>query len=225
MTITVFGTPASPFTLILIYVLKELGLSFENVPTTHEDIKTPEYLATKHPFGISPVLTDDGFQVYESRAIARYLINKYQGTKSSTVLIPSDVHKAALVEQFISVETSYYTQPLVKLLTQLISVRRQGNEPDLKIVNEAREELGKTLDVYEKLLEGKDYLTGEFSLADITHLPLTYYAINSACEGDLWNQHPNVSKWLKNLNERESWKNIITEYKLSEQIKFTKYNG
>ncbi|CAB4439712.1 unnamed protein product [Rhizophagus irregularis] len=223
MTITVIGAPASPFSLILIYVLKELGLSFENVPTTHEDIKTPEYLATKHPFGRSPVLNDDGFQVYESRAIARYLASKYQGTKTSTILIPSDVQKAALVEQFISVEISYYFPPLFKLLTQLIAVRRQGNEPDLKIVEEAREELGKTLDVYEKLLEGKDYLTGEFSLADIIHLPLTYYAINSAGEGDLWNKRPNVSKWLKNLNERESWKNIVDEYKLSEQIsKYTK---
>jgi glutathione S-transferase len=69
------------------------------------------------------------------------LINKYQGTKTSTVLIPSDVQKAALVEQFISVETSYYTQPLSKLIMQLVHSKRCGNEPDLKIVNEAREEL------------------------------------------------------------------------------------
>ncbi|CAG8456384.1 uncharacterized protein OCT59_015351 [Rhizophagus irregularis] len=220
MTITIFGDPASPFSLILIYVLKELGLSFENVPTTYEEIKTPEYLATKHPFGKLPFLNDNGFQIYETRAIARYLIKKYQGTKTSTVLIPSDVQKAALVEQFISVETSYYTQPLVRLL---MSKRIQGNEPDLKIADEAREELGKTLDVYEKLLEGKDYLTGKISLADIIHVPLTYYAINSVGEGDLWNKRPNVSKWVKNLNERESWKNIVTEYNLSEQIsKYTK---
>ncbi|PKC11283.1 glutathione S-transferase [Rhizophagus irregularis] len=195
MTITVFGTPASPFTLILIYVLKELGLSFENVPTTHEDIKTPEYLATKHPFGISPVLTDDGFQVYESRAIARYLINKYQGTKSSTVLIPSDVHKAALVEQFISVETSYYTHPLIKMLSQLILAKN----------------------IYEKLLEGKDYLAGEFSLADLLHIPLTFYAIKAG-EGDLWNKRPNVLRWWKNIGERECWKNIVTEYKLDDVV-------
>src|ERR1700761_4192171 len=86
-----------------------------------------------------------------------------------------------------------------------------GTEFDLKIVNEAREELGKTLDVYEKLLEGKDYLTGEFSLADLLHVPLTLYVINAG-EGDLWNKRPNVSRWLKNITERESWKNIVTEY-------------
>ncbi|GBB83261.1 hypothetical protein RclHR1_01000017 [Rhizophagus clarus] len=211
MTIIVFGNSTSPYTRIVYYVLKELGLSYEMIqPSSYEEIKTPEYLATKHPFGRLPYLDDDGFHIYESRAIARYLINKYQGTKTSTVLIPSDVQKAALIEQFISIETSYYNQPLSKLITQLISMKRQGKEPDLKIVDEAREELDKVLDVYEKLLEGKDYLAGEFSLADILHIPLTFYAFRAG-EGDLWNKRPNVSRWWKNITERESWKDIVTK--------------
>jgi glutathione S-transferase len=142
------------------------------------------------------------------------LVNKYQGTKSSTVLIPSDVQKAALVEQFVSVEASYYTQHVAKLVGQLVFAKRRGNEPDLKIVNEAREELEKTLDVYEKLLEGKDYLTGEFSLADLLHIPYTHYAVNAG-EGELWNKRPNVSRWWKKISERECWKNITTEYTLA----------
>ncbi|GBB83254.1 hypothetical protein RclHR1_01000010 [Rhizophagus clarus] len=197
------------------YVLKELGLSYEVVQSSSEEIKTPEYLATKHPFGKIPSLNDDGFQLYETRAIVRYLVNKYQGTKTSTVLIPSDVQKAALVEQFISVETSYYTGPLFKIVKPLALKKHKGIEPDLKSVNESREELEKTLDVYEKLLEGKDYLTGEFSLADLLHVPLTFFAF-SAGEGDLWNKRPNVSRWWKNISERESWKNIFTEYNLAQ---------
>ncbi|PKY29605.1 thioredoxin-like protein [Rhizophagus irregularis] len=107
MTITVYGHSASTFTSAIFHTLKELGLPYEYKQKNSEDIKSPEYIATKHPFGRVPFLDDDGFQIYESRAIARYLVNKYQGTKTSTVLIPSDVHKAALVEQFISVETSW----------------------------------------------------------------------------------------------------------------------
>ncbi|CAB4463295.1 glutathione S-transferase III [Rhizophagus irregularis] len=186
MTIKVFGHTASTYSLVVLHVLKELGLSYELIQlNSFEEIKSPEYLATKHPFGRIPSLSDDGFQIYECRAIARYLINKYQGTKTSTVLIPSDVQKAALVEQFISVETSYYTQHVGKLIYQLIFKKIHGSEPDLKVANEAREELVKTLDVYEKLLEGKDYLTGEFSLADLLHIPYTFFAINVAGEGDL----------------------------------------
>ncbi|GBB83251.1 hypothetical protein RclHR1_01000007 [Rhizophagus clarus] len=208
MTITVFGYPTSPYSRMVYYVLKELGLSYEiSQPNNDEEIKTPEYLATKHPFGKIPYLDDDGFHIYETRAIARYLVNKYQGIKNSTVLIPPDVQKAALVEQFISVEISYYTQSLYKMLIPLTHI-----EIDLKLVNEGREELEKTLDVYEKLLEGKDYLTGEFSLADLLHVPLTSIAF-SAGEGDLWNKRPNVSRWWKNITERESWKIISTENK------------
>ncbi|PKC03019.1 glutathione S-transferase [Rhizophagus irregularis] len=215
MTIQLTGYSISAYCLVLLHVLKELGLSYEfTQPNSFEEIKTPEYLATKHPFGKIPSLNDDGFQIYETRAIARYLVKKYQGTKSSTVLIPSDVQKAALVEQFISVEISYYTQPLGKLVGQLVFAKRRGNEPDLKIVNEAREELEKVLDVYEKLLEGKDYLTGEFSLADLLHIPLTNYAIKAG-ENDLWNKRPNVSRWWKNISERESWKNVLNEYTLA----------
>ncbi|PKC11278.1 glutathione S-transferase [Rhizophagus irregularis] len=213
MTIKIYGFSASSNSLVVFHVLKELGLPYEVIqPAGLEEIKSSDYLATKHPFGKVPVLDDDGFQIYECRAIARYLINKYQGTKTSTILIPSDVHKAALVEQFISVDTSYYNPPISKLTVQLVYFKRIGNEVDLKIVNEAREELEKVLDVYEKLLEGKDYLTGEFTLADLLHIPYTCYAINVAGEVDLLNKRPNVSRWWKNISERECWKNVVTEY-------------
>ncbi|GBB83258.1 hypothetical protein RclHR1_01000014 [Rhizophagus clarus] len=213
MTITVFGFTRSPFSHTIYYVLKELGLSYEIVqPNSYEDIKTPEYLATKHPFGKNPYLDDGDFHIYETRAIARYLVNKYQGTKNSTILIPTDVQKAALVEQFISVEISYYTEPLFKMVRQYALKKHKGIEPDLKIINEAREEFEKTLDVYEKLLEGKDYLTGEFSLADLFHVSVTSFTLSFG-EEELMNKRPNVSRWWKNISERESWKNIVAEYK------------
>ncbi|PKY29612.1 thioredoxin-like protein [Rhizophagus irregularis] len=144
MTIQITGYSISPFCLVLFHVLKELGLSYEfTQPGSFEEIKSPEYLATKHPFGKIPSLIDDGFQIYETRAIARYLVNKYQGKKNSTVLIPSDVQKAALVEQFISVEISYYTQPLGKLVGQLVFAKRRDLQLFHKLRN-VRETLGET---------------------------------------------------------------------------------
>ncbi|GBB89343.1 hypothetical protein RclHR1_01600015 [Rhizophagus clarus] len=201
----------STCTLRVLATLKELEVPYEiTPPSDFSEIKTPEYLATKHPFGKIPVLFEDGFKVYESRAIVRYLVNKYQGTKNSTVLIPSDVQKAALVEQFISVETSYYDGPVSKLVAQEVFTKFHGKTPDPEIVKEAREEIGKVLDIYEKLLEGKDYLTGEFSLADISHYPYTYYSFTSG-HGDLWENRPNVARWWKNISERIAWKNTIAE--------------
>src|SRR2546423_4921996 len=104
--------------------------------------------------GKVPVLIDYGFTIYETRQIARYLANKYQGTKTSTVLIPSDVQKAALVDQFISVEVTSYSVPLNKLIGQEVYSKYRGRSPDPEIIKESLEELNKVLDVYEKLLEG-----------------------------------------------------------------------
>jgi glutathione S-transferase len=137
-------------------------------------------------------------------------VNKYQGTKNSTVLIPSDLQKAALVEQFISVESSYYDPPVSKLVAQEVFTKFHNKKPDPKIVEEAREEIGKVLDVYEKLLEGKDYLTGEFSLADISHYPYTFY-ISTTAHDDLWENRPNFARWWKNISERKIWGSLVAE--------------
>lgn len=49
---------------------------------------------------------DDGFIIYESRAICRYLEDKFpnQGPK----LIPTDPKKKAIFEQAASVEVAYF---------------------------------------------------------------------------------------------------------------------
>jgi glutathione S-transferase len=50
MTIQVHGFSASTYSLVIFHVLKELGLSYELIqPSSYEEIKSPEYIATKHP--------------------------------------------------------------------------------------------------------------------------------------------------------------------------------
>ena len=60
-------------------------------------------------------------------------------------------------------------------------------------------------------MEGKDYLAGEFSLADILHVPFTQLAI--LCGHDFWNdpKRPNVARWWKNISERPCCKKIGAE--------------
>ena len=112
-------------------------------------------------------------------------------------------------------EYSYYQKHVDKLIGEVVFSKFHNRTSDPEVVKKAREDIGKTLDVYEKLLEGKDYLTGEFSLADILHCPYIQYGIK-ACHGDLFNdpKRPNVSRWWKKISERESWKSTVAEDKL-----------
>jgi glutathione S-transferase len=50
MAIQIYGYSRSSYCLVLFHILKELGLSYELVQLDSlEKIKSPEYLATKHP--------------------------------------------------------------------------------------------------------------------------------------------------------------------------------
>lgn len=50
MAIQIIGFPMSTCTLRVLATLKELGVSYEiTPPADFSEIKTPEYVATKHP--------------------------------------------------------------------------------------------------------------------------------------------------------------------------------
>ncbi|CAJ0842678.1 20914_t:CDS:2, partial [Entrophospora sp. SA101] len=132
MGIKIIGFALSPTTLRVTLTLEELGLEYELEPVTSVDeIKTPEYLTTKNPLGKVPVMIDDGFTLYESRAICRYLVNKYQGTKNSKILVPKDIQKAALVEQYLSVESLYFDLPSTAInFDEIVAVQYMHREAD-----------------------------------------------------------------------------------------------
>ncbi|CAG8689508.1 24824_t:CDS:2 [Cetraspora pellucida] len=215
MTIKLIGFLISTSTLRVIICLKELGIPYElEPPASFQSLKDKDYIANKHPFGRIPVLFDGDFRINESRAICRYLVSKYQGKYNNTILIPNDVYKAGLVEQFISYESCYYDSPVSQIVSQeLLAKKFWGKDPDPEVLKEARKNLNKVLDVYEKLLEGKEYLVGEFSLADIFHCPGTNLAYGIVTHSDLWDNRPNVKNWWNNLCNRDTIKKSFEEYR------------
>lgn len=81
----------------VLWAADELGLAYERedwgLPL--RDPKVPEFLAL-NPNGQVPVIIDDGFSLYESNAIMRYLAGKHRA------LIPADLQGQALVDQWLS---------------------------------------------------------------------------------------------------------------------------
>src|SRR3954466_8908986 len=100
--IKLFGHPLSTCTRKVLFTLHETGTPYELTTIdfgTGEHKKAP-YLA-RQPFGQLPALDDDGFQMYESRAMARYI-----DAKAGSKVTPTDLQQRAKMEQWISVETS-----------------------------------------------------------------------------------------------------------------------
>lgn len=107
MVLKLYGFPMSTCTRRVAIVCKEKNIPYEFilVDLMKGAQKEPEYMA-KHPFGQVPCIDDDGFILYESRAICRYLELKYknQGTK----LIPDGLQAQAKFEEAASTEVSNF---------------------------------------------------------------------------------------------------------------------
>ncbi|KAN0110929.1 thioredoxin-like protein [Hyaloscypha variabilis] len=97
MTLKIHIYPGAISTQRVINICHELGLdnTFVLVDFKASAQNSPECLSLQ-PFGNVPLLVDDDFFVYESRAICKY----------------EDVQKYALFEQACSIETEYFDGPV-----------------------------------------------------------------------------------------------------------------
>src|SRR4051812_31442136 len=99
-----FGHPLSSCTRKVLVTLaeKETDVDLTTIDLFTGAHKQPDHLA-RHPFGMIPVLDDDGFVLLESRAIIRYLDARLPGVP----LTPRAPKEVARMDQWLSVDQSY----------------------------------------------------------------------------------------------------------------------
>ncbi|KAH7433030.1 hypothetical protein KP509_07G051100 [Ceratopteris richardii] len=171
--------------------------------------KKPQFLALQ-PFGQIPVLEDEDedLKIFESRAIARYIANKYE--TQGTPLYGKTLKDKAKVEQWLEVESQNYNPPISTVVAQLVFVPMRGGTPNMDVVNENLAKLEKVLDIYEEHLSKSEYLAGDFfSLADLSHIPYTHYLINIAKKGDVITSRKHVNEWWQKISSRPSWQKVV----------------
>jgi glutathione S-transferase len=196
--IKLFGHPVSTCTRKVLCTLHETNTPFElvTVDFAKGEHKQPPHMA-RQPFGQVPAIDDDGFALYESRAIARYLDGKAGGK-----LTPTDAKQRARMEQWISVETENFTPHAMKFIYEHIFKRPQTED----VLKHATERLDLACSVLDKNLAGKTFLVGDqFTIADITYAPYIEYAINTPAK-DIFAKHANVMSWWGRVFERPSWR-------------------
>ncbi|KAJ7304802.1 glutathione S-transferase [Mycena albidolilacea] len=191
--------------------LVEKHVPYEYVPVNMDakEHKTPEYMA-KHPFGQVPMIDDDGFVVYESRAICRYILEKYpnQGPE----LLPKGLKERTLVEQAAAVEYATFTPALLPVLNEVRPKRLRGAPVDQAVLNEALKELSAKLDVYEVILGKQKFLAGdEFSFADLCHYAYAPLLITIGGIDIMTSKGPNITRWWNELISRPTWVKLNEE--------------
>jgi len=147
----------------IVWLLEELQLPYEiNKMAFHpKDLKSDEHRA-RHPLGRVPVLEDGDVTLFESGAIVDYILERHKngGLKPSV----SDATYPDYLQWFHYCE-GMVMPPVNTIVVQTILL--PADRRDEKVLAQAQRLLTKALQPVNETLEGKDYLIGAFSGADI----------------------------------------------------------
>jgi glutathione S-transferase len=198
-----YGHPLSSCTRKALTVAAEKAATLELilVDVMAGEHKQPAYLA-RHPFGVVPVLDDDGFVMFESRAIIRYLDIRLPGGS----LVPASPRARARMDQWLSVDQSYVAPHVRTLAINRILRKHQGLPMDEAAMTEAERGLRDAFATIDRALASDRYLAGDmFSLADISLMP--YVAGLTMVEAPhVIGGLRELSRWWEQVSARESWR-------------------
>jgi glutathione S-transferase len=204
MTITLYEHPISPHARKVRLLAAELGIPLNRVvrdPRVGET-RSREYLA-KNPNGRVPTLGEDGFVLWESPAILKYLSAK---RPDRALCGGSDPKTQALIDQWICWWVGGPEAAMDALAWEMLIkpkvLNQSGNDPG--IMADAHARLNRFLPVLDKQLEGRDYILGPLTVADFLIGPR--FDTGPALLGIDISPYKNIDAWLGRLHARPYWK-------------------
>ncbi|HYN13552.1 MAG TPA: glutathione S-transferase family protein [Burkholderiales bacterium] len=180
-----------------LWAIEELGLKYERIDAgmQHGVTKTPEYLKM-NPNSLVPTIDDDGFVLWESHAIVRYLAAKH----GAGTLWPNDLRVRADADRWM--DWAFTFQSAMRAVFWGL-IRTPAEKRDLKAIEEGCKRSAELLAVPESALSKNSYVAGKaFTMGDI---PL-------GCEVQRWMRvpierprFPNVEAWFERLRSRPAF--------------------
>jgi glutathione S-transferase len=175
-------------------VLHEKGIDFE-VHEVDLSNKSEEFLRVS-PYGKVPVLSVNGTSLYESNIVNEYLDEVYGSPK----LMPDNSEERASVRSWMAFADDYFFPAVYRVR---MGLQRGYSEDEIQ---EAREKLNDALSRLEQQLEGREYLVGEYTLADIAHAGTFHRLRVLVKSGEVTlEKYPNVMVWIERVQSRESY--------------------
>jgi glutathione S-transferase len=200
----VHSIPGSPFGRAVLATLVEKNASFRLIAVDPRSIKSEPYLS-KHPFGRVPVLEHDGFRLYETQAILRYL----DRVVPLPALTPIDPKAAARMDQVMGICDWYLHQGCNSIIgfQRVVRPRLLGLPPDEAAIAEAMPRAHVVFAELSRLLGGNPWLAGaQVSLADILVAAQMNFLAETPEWAPLTAERQNLPAWLARINARASFR-------------------
>jgi glutathione S-transferase len=188
----------------VVWCADELGLAYERVDVGGKfgGNDTPEYLA-KNPNGLVPTIEEDGFVLYESNAIVRYLAARHAAGK----LWPEDLRARADVDRWMEWQSTAYTPAMWGAFWQLI--RTPAEKRDAALVESSCAKSEKLSAILDGHLASRRFLTGDaFTAADIVVGCAAHRWLNLPVARD---SRPNLERWYAQMKARPGSRQVTSQ--------------
>ena len=196
--------PGSPFGRSVLIALEEKGVRYTLAPVKAGDHKQEPYISLQ-PFGRIPAFEHDGFKLYETQAILRYL----DRALPNPALTPTDPKLAARMDQVLNICDWYLFQGVNNVIgfQRVVGPRVMGMTPDEAAIAAAMPKAHIVFNELSRLLGNQPYFAGDkLSLADLHMVPQFDFLSQTPEWAPLTASNPNLVAWLSRLNERASVK-------------------
>ncbi len=186
----------------VLWCCEEIGVEYQRIDAGGDFgiVQTPQYQSL-NPNALVPTIEDDGFVLWESHAIVRYLAakNKARG------LWPDDLKARAEVDQWMDWSSSTFWPALRPLFMGLI--RTPAGKRDPHALEDSRLATAAVLAIVDRHLESRVFLTGDhFTVCDITLGCAIWRWMAVPIGRPLL---PNVQRWFDSLAHRPAYQKIV----------------
>lgn len=208
-----YGLARSVYTRIARLALEEKGVRYtlEEVEIFGPAGVPAEHLA-RQPFGRIPAFAHDGFMLYETDAITRYIDEAFAGT----CLQPQELRARARMNQVIAIIDSYAYRPMIwGVFAARIVAPEEGIAPNEMLVAESLTRSRTCCRALEEILAAGRYFAGdEVTLADLHALPILLYFSMTQEGRETLAAHPRLRAWLDAMATRPSVRRTQAKFEL-----------
>jgi glutathione S-transferase len=196
MSLVLHGYRYSVYNRIARLTLAEKGVAYDRVEVNPFAPDVPAAYLALHPFGRVPTLVHDGFALYETGAIIRYIDRAFPGP----ALQPVDPRALARMDQMIGIVDSYGYWPMVRQVFAPRVFRARSGQP----VDEA--EIARGLTASAKVLAALEPLVGDgLTLADLHLGAMIAYFVLAPEGAAALARRPRLAAWWQRLSARPSF--------------------
>ena len=183
----------------VMFAVAELGLPHERIEAGGKfGVVNEDWFKKMNPNSRVPVIDDDGFVLWESHAIVRYLAAKHSAGK----LYPTDLKERALAEKWMDWAQAQVGGPIFNAFFPL--VRQPVAERNPQQIRQAIEACIPLYAMLDAALAGQDWLVGgRMTIAELGVGPFAHRWLSLPIQRP---SMPNLEGWYQRLMERPAYR-------------------